>query len=343
MIRLLPLLTFSLFAFKSVVAQTALWSANASVTISTDYEQSIGQRVYPLLRRPPSELVGPAVEYTYFGNHMGAKILEAALKGRLPLYKDEGLQQPFSRLELDKLLTSTDTIVVFNADTYEETVQIVQNEPNPDDFHQINLHLQLSYRADGSIRQTIQCASFQINPFDDLGNYNANGRHLYFAVEVANRQLKFRRSSWNMIDQHKIQLPFSEMAIAPAAQFTTLQMVENLMEQAKNGADDNFVSADGEYQVLSSEEREQLAGYVDTVETYSPEDYSQITEYVYNEFEPTSLNQIRLLHYWAWDERKAELTILPLGYALMLEERNENGELLFCRPLFYHIDARYRE
>ncbi|MEM7572189.1 MAG: hypothetical protein AAF433_04790 [Bacteroidota bacterium] len=346
MLRFIILLN-SLWLTSLLPAQSTLWEGTATVNSNTSL-QWLGDcnapiSPSPLLRRPLSEAVEQSNQFNFAQTHMGARILEAALAGRMRLYQDEDLRKVYGMAEIENLLISIDTVVVFNSATYEETVHIVQNEPNPANFSQISLHLQLSYSTDGSITQTIRSGSFLIRPYDELGNPRSEGPQMYFAIQQANKPLKFRRRNWNMIDRHYISLPLSKVEITPTNPITTLEMIEHLMEQVQSGSNDNFLGVDGDYNALSTEERRDLGGTVDTITTFSPDDYSEHTEIVVNDYDPASLKQLRLLHYWAWDEGQAELTILPLGYALLQEVLDERGDLLYHLPLFYHVDARYHE
>jgi gliding motility associated protien GldN len=61
-------------------------------------------------------------------------ISDAAKSGEIKVFKDENFKEMMTPDEVQKTIAKVDTILIFNPDTYEDEVQIVNNPVNPEDI-----------------------------------------------------------------------------------------------------------------------------------------------------------------------------------------------------------------
>lgn len=333
------LLAFGFSMVSYLYAQSTLWSAEITIQTSTDPENEGKDRCYQILRKPLSEAMEKADEFVNYP--MGGFITQAIFNGDIQVYKDANLTQAFGSQDIEKYFGGPDTIAMYDPVSYEEVIEVVPREPSPNDFHFVGLNIQLEYEDDGSISQSIPYGYIDTNPSNDL--WSDAFRYLYFPVRVAKRPLKFNKRKWNMIDQHRVQLPISAMAFDENSQLTTSEMLDQILEMVESGSDDDFVRADGTFSVLPELDREMFQESIDTVITFDPVDFSQEIVLVPTRSAASSIGQIRLVQFWAWDAKRAELTILPIGYSPISRVEDVHGNLLYELPLFYHIPRRFRE
>ena len=102
----------------------------------------------------------------------------------------------------------------------------------------------------------------------------------------------------------------------------------------------NRLNTDPAYTVLSTEgqaltvpERRDLLVTVDSVLTFDPETYEEVVKVVREERLAKDLMQLRLVQDWFWDEKRRQLLVRLHAFGPLVEERDEEGNLLYKRVL----------
>ncbi len=86
---------------------------------------------------------------------------------------DPNNDKPLTRQErMQLMLSPADTVIVFDPETYEEKIKVVQNELNPDDLDQLRLiqHWYWDERR-GRLSITLEAVGLLLKVFDDFGEY----------------------------------------------------------------------------------------------------------------------------------------------------------------------------
>lgn len=335
-------LLFLAITIGPLVAQAPLWSAEVEVDVITEAHPIEPYYRVVLKRSPISEAFGMADEFSY--DHLGAKVYEAIWEGRKLSYWDRDFSQPVSQKELGSLFVEQDTIMNCYPGPGEPAIFLVESERSPESFEKIRLHIRLSYFVDGSLTQAIRSGSFIINRYDDNGNEILEGPRIFFPVTTYKEPLNFQLPRWNMIDQYRLNLFIQEITILENNTISTDSLLQHLITAALNADDGNFRTTDGFYGPLSEEDRFLINGelmYEHPIP--DPVTLEPIIETKAAPFDPSSIEKVRLLQYWAWDAAKAELVILPIGYAPLKSVYDEVGNHLYDLPLFYWIPERFRE
>lgn len=337
---LFTVLVIFLFHF-CLHSQSVLWSAEIDVLLTTLPTESGDDRCTQLLRRPTSEAMGQADKFASL--HMGGQIMQAMLDSDLTAFADPGLADAINVDEVNALFSMIDTVYLYDPVTFEESVEFVENVTDPFAFTEVGVKFRLNYMADGQIEQE-PIYGYLREPVSMDSPMNQDSRPaIYFPIKSVSKPLNFNKRKWNMIDQHVRNVDFDKAIDLPGNQISKEEMIRQIFDLIESGRSDNFVSSDGRYSDLSASDRAMFRSSVDTVITFDPVDFSQQIEIIENETNPDMVNQIRLVQYWGWNAKKAELSVLPIGYSPILTVVDIDGEQLYDLPLFYYIPRRFRE
>lgn len=98
----------------------------------------------------------------------------AAINGDITLYDtaDDKYSMPLSPEDLDDILFSTDTILVWNPDTYEEEIKVIRNELDWNDINRLRIKEQWFFdKNTGSLNVRILGIAPLVDVRDDNGNF----------------------------------------------------------------------------------------------------------------------------------------------------------------------------
>lgn len=141
---------------------------------------------------------------------------------------------------------------------------------------------------------------------------------------------------WRVIDvREKINLPF----VYPKAPFINI-----LLDAAENGDVALFSTVDDEFtKKLTLDEVRSLSGTMDTIITFDPETFEEITKVVPKELNWEDIKRFRIKEVWFFDEESARMHVRILGVAPLLEKQDDNGNFLFEYPMFWAYYPELRE
>ena len=115
-----------------------------------------------------------------------------------------------------------------------------------------------------------------------------------------------------------------------------LEAADEQRIQLYSAIDDKFSTP------LSEEDRLSINGKMDTVEYYNPDHLELSYRVVPREFDPATVVRYRLQEIHYFDRKTSRQEVRLLGIAPIVEEKDENGNFMFERPLFwvYYPGAR---
>ncbi|MEL7160936.1 MAG: gliding motility protein GldN, partial [Bacteroidota bacterium] len=93
---------------------------------------------------------------------------------------------------------------------------------------------------------------------------------------------------------------------------------------------------------LSQEERDAIAGGVDTIAVPDPETYEITYKYVPRELNPEDVRRYRIQEIWFFDKESSTMKVRILGIAPLKDVYGEAGEFRYELPMFwvYYPGAR---
>lgn len=153
---------------------------------------------------------------------------------------------------------------------------------------------------------------------------------------IREADIMWEKRVWRVIDvREKINLPF----IYPKAPLITI-----LLNAAENGDVSLYSTVDDEFtKRLTLDEVRSLSGTMDTIITFDPETFEEITKVVPKELNPEDIKRFRIKEVWYFDEETSQLRVRILGIAPLLEKQDDNGNFLFEYPMFWAYYPELRE
>ncbi|HMQ47532.1 MAG TPA: gliding motility protein GldN [Saprospiraceae bacterium] len=133
---------------------------------------------------------------------------------------------------------------------------------------------------------------------------------------------------WRVIDvREKMNLPFAY----PERPLFTI-----LMESAESGEITVYSVEDDKFTVpLTPDEVASMGSSQDTIATVDPETYEETFQIVVNDVNPEDVKRFRLKEIWFFDEESSTMQVRILGIAPLIEERDDNDNFKYERPMFW--------
>lgn len=258
--------------------------------------------------------------------------------GKEQAYSDAQMKSPMSEDELLKATSSIDTVITFYPETFEEVVQIVRNDLNPQEIQYYRTR-QIIYleKNSGQLKTRLLAVAPLINDYDSRGK--ALGQRVLAWIKMKDllpHDLSLGSPSFSWVAT--ILTKATPLNISRYSQVKgKLNLQKFLYEQATSGkrkVADVGEGFDGGV-FLTQEEIERNYASVDTVVTFAPETFVEKVQIVRNEFTPEEVNKIRLVQDWYYDPNQRLLVNRLRAVAPLVEMTNENGEFLYNRPMYY--------
>lgn len=129
LVLLLPFLSPAQYD-KLLQNKDILWAAEAKVLVS--FEPQTEANIPGFLEAIPVKLMQEE-NFNPSPSPVTQGLIELMEAGRWPAFADAGLTQPLSREAARAQMAQVDTIITFDPETYEETIEVVQWDFNPED------------------------------------------------------------------------------------------------------------------------------------------------------------------------------------------------------------------
>ena len=153
--------------------------------------------------------------------------------------------------------------------------------------------------------------------------------------QVREADIFWEKRIWRVVDiREKMNLPFAY----PERPFFTILMDGAINEEITvySTEDDKFTAP------LTPDEVASMGATVDTVITFDPETYEEQIQVVRNDLNPEDVKRFRIKEIWFFDEESSTLQVRILGIAPLIDVKDENGNFLYEKPMFwvYYPEAR---
>jgi hypothetical protein len=264
-------------------------------------------------------------------------VYAAAKSKKLPVFKDPEFKIPVEAYDAYPG-TDMDTLIIFNPETYEEKTELRPKEMNIEgDFVGWRLRQILYYNARKAVWGAKVVAVAPLMNIVKQDSIVGTKPIFWFKADEKPQKLNansivWAKKTWNKQAKTKVPvLPDKLLKISKDVR----NPVEHLWEKIKN--DPNLVLYDPNNEnPFTPKERAQLTvTRVDTIITFDPETYEEKTVAVQNELNPDDVNELRLIQYWYWDERRGRLSITLEATGLIIKVFNGLGEYRYSRLLCY--------
>lgn len=253
-------------------------------------------------------------------------------------YEDAALTKKYTVEALRNKNHIVDTILTFDPQTFEEIVQVVVSDADPNQIMAFRVKQLIYYDQKAATLKTIPLAiapmvktyegkskiaslspAFWFQPlyFDQLPNLNS--------TEISYAKRTYRTLSDDAIKILKGKLTLGEVLET---------MVEDLKKNAATKHVGYAYSSDGHVS-FSKEEIESMGNSVDTIITFDPVTFDEIIQVVHHSLDAKKMKKVRLLQDWVWNEETKQLGIRFVGFAPIVDRVDDNNNFLNSGPLFY--------
>lgn len=261
---------------------------------------------------------------------LSVKVLSAT--NEMNCYKDAELTEKHSV----ESLTEVDTIITFDPNTYEEVVNVVVNEINPDDVYTFRLKQLIYYDKSVKTFKTVPLAVAPILTKTKRDGSVISSKPLFWfspknselATDLNNEGVDYAKRIYCRVDEVDIKIIKGKASMG--------EVLMTMIADIKKTPSVHYVAysfdKDGNEQI-DEKEVAKLGRSVDTIITFDS-NFEEIVNVVVNEVVPTDLDKIRLIQDWVWNKDKKELEINFVGFAPLVEKIDYNGNYLEISPWF---------
>lgn len=277
----------------------------------------------------------PATEDGFgVNNFIPQTILSDGLNGKSACYSDPGLTQALSEEDLGRMIASIDTVITFNPETFEETVQIITNEMDPSIVKKVRVNQVIYFN-----NKTQAFNTFILAVAPMIENPVAGGYETLFWVQM---ETTFPQK----FDIHSPEITWGALAYSYEQ-----PLALNFMEERKNlgfnlpsvlykqaaklekPIESPMGFGNGKY--YNRQDIEHTYAGVDTVVTFDPNTFEEEIMIIKNEINPDKINQFRLVQEWYYDADKHQLFNRLKAICPLVPITDTDNNFKYNRTLYY--------
>lgn len=248
-------------------------------------------------------------------------------QGAFPAYADPELKQPLAHSEALARMVAADTVIVFDPETYEETVHIVRKEMLSGASFFATQQLWLYHGKKNELETIVLAISPAVESQAQPGRYRPV---VWFKLPPPKRSLSRMKSSAVQFATHiRYNITEKQMEVLKGEE-NHLQKI--LIERLKNG---ELTGYDQRRHPIALSEAEDIFIQKDTIITFDPETYEENVQVVRMEFGPLDITDFRVQQNWFFAPSRNSLQCSPTAIGPAIPVIDEYGTQLALRPLFY--------
>jgi len=155
------------------------------------------------------------------------------------------------------------------------------------------------------------------------------------AKNLSSDHITWAKRTWNK--QPTTQVPLHKKTLKTTPGYEN--PLTDLFRLLENSPKTPFYDGWNDQPLLMAERRSMLVK-IDTMVNFDPETYEEVREIKRREINADSIQQLRLMQTWCWDDDRHRLSISLEGVAPLVDVFSYWGDLMFSRPLFYRRGKR---
>lgn len=274
-------------------------------------------------------------------NWLARWVLEEMTTGKYKAYDDPELIIWVAHTTLLNRLSSIDTVITFDPKNYEERVQVIRNDINPDDIKALRTHQAIYFDKKSGTYQTRLLALAPLVTITDPTGKVVDTTPLAWLAMDGKLPSGFSAQSsdvpWSvlLLDRDKplkisnLKIKKNEWGKAFAEQFfQNVKTTKLPVESAREGY--------GCGRLLSKKDIEAEYTAIDTIITFDPVTYVETMQVIKNDFKPADLKRLLLTQEWYFDDRRKTLCNRLKAISPLQDRYDEAGKsLLYTYPLYY--------
>lgn len=248
-------------------------------------------------------------------------------QGAFPAYTDRELQRPISHSEAMSLMVSSDTVVVFDPETYEEKIHIATNELLGKASVFITRQLWMYNGRTNELETVALAIAPAIDSKAPSGEYEPL---VWFKLPPPQKKLfalKSRAVQFAAYLRYNVSAKDIEVL---KGEEHSLQAI--LIEKLKSG---ELMGYDNQRQPIPGAQAGDVFIHQDTIITFDPETYEEHVQVVRMEFGPLDISDFRVQQNWFFAPGHKALQCSATAVGPAVPVIDEYGARLYLRPLFF--------
>jgi hypothetical protein len=269
-------------------------------------------------------------------HYFWAQIIDPKIK----IFADADLSKPISDADRKKYLTTTDTIVILNPETFAETLTPVINNLSPNSIYAYRMRQLVYYNAKENMYYNLPLSIAPIVIIrDDNGNGLGTVPLFWFPIIASSTPINPSKApNMPFIKSVQMHLPFADAKVLKESKKSE-EVNQIWLKQIGQQKDKIFATTVGAD--TDDENNEQLSGRdiqgtyiaIDTVAYIDPATSKETLTVLTSE--PATIVDLRINQTFGWDDKKKTLTVATYSIAPVVNRYDDGGNLLHTGPLFY--------
>ena len=274
-------------------------------------------------------------------NWLAHWILEGMGTGKFKAYDDPELSIWVAHTTLLSRISSIDTVITFDPKNYEERVQVIRNDINPDDIAGFRTHQAIYFdKKSGTYQTRLLALAPLVTLTDATGKIVSTSPIAWLAMDgkLPNGfSAQIPDVPWSVLLQErdkpleisKLKVKKDEWKKSFAEQFfQNVKTTKLPVESAREGY--------GCGKLLSKKDIEAEYTSIDTIITFDPSNYEETMQVIKNDFQPADLKRVLLTQEWYFDDRRKLLCNRLKAISPLLDRYDETGKtVIYTYPLYY--------
>lgn len=257
---------------------------------------------------------------------------------KIDCYRDAALTQKYTEQEVKEIISTIDTIVTFDPETFKETLQAINNTIHPGDIYTFEMKQFIYYDKKAVTFKVIPSAIAPVFPtFNNKGEVVETKPLFWIPIQQLAKTpdlnvaaITYAKRIYSQAKEDNIKTLKGDMSIG--------ELIVEMMNAAKVNPTTvylgNVYSSDGVEQLTESEIKLIAEKSIDTIITFDPVTFKEDVQVVENELEPNDFKKLRLIQDWVWNEDRKSLGINFVGFAPIIDRVDEKGNFLNSGPMF---------
>lgn len=264
------------------------------------------------------------------------RLLSVEYLQQAEIFADPALQQRIPAKQAIRFNSAMDTIMVMDPATGKSLPKIVITQTNPGDLVGYQAK-QLVYfdQKQNCFQSVIEAVAPLMKQYDGDGNPLGIKPLFWMKVQTESKAQDLNNADVPWARYSARMLSISELTVIKNQKPWADCMQQHFDQVVKNAGKEDIRNTLGDLEKLSPSEIQYLTAPVDTIITYDPKTFEQTITVQKYEFKGKSVEKIRFLTEWVWDDRKKQMICFTSFSAPIVPRFDNAGTFLFEGPLFY--------
>lgn len=265
------------------------------------------------------------------------RILNMSLDN-ITLYQSSDLKTKYAAADCKDLIkrNSIDTIITFDPETFEEIVQVVVKELNPNKVKTYRVKQIIYYNEKhGRLFVVPVAIAPLLSIYNKDGSLKAAQPLFWMSIKEFSEAVDFNVPAINWAKRISRTIYEEDIKVIKGKQSLGEIFGKLIGHAGQNAKTAKLYHTFSGSLRLTEEELKNMSNSVDTIITFDPNTFKEIIQVVHNSLEPTDITKLRVVQDWFWDKQTQQFCIRPVAIAPIIDRVDDAGNFLNSGPIFF--------